>query len=136
MFPQSTLQIYSTFPINGVFSLSTFIAPSKSEAYLEPSQTSVMELFYENSCCLKAVDCFRRKAPSQMIDRVLDMPLLNDLLQLTEGLRRSFPTLGLGKGILDSRSLVIPLINTKNKKKTHPMFSFRWKAPGTKRQYI
>ena len=98
-----------------------------------------MELCCENSQRFKAVDCFRRKTPSQMFDRVLDMPLHNNLLQLTEGLRRSFPPLGLGKGILDSRSLVIPLINTKNKKMeswTHPTSSFPWATIGTKRQNI
>ena len=74
-----------------------------------------------------------------MFDRVLDMPLHNNLLQLIEGLRRSFPPLGLGKGILDSRSLVISLINTKNKKMeswTHPTSPFPWATTGAKRQNI
>ena len=34
------------------------------EAYLEHSQTSMMELFCENSQRLKAVNCYGKKAPS------------------------------------------------------------------------
>ena len=75
-----------------------------------------MKLCSENSYRIEYVDYFRRKASLRMLDRDVDMPLPNNLLQLTEGLRRSFPTLGLGKGILDSRSFVIPLINTKIQK--------------------
>ena len=40
------------------------IAPFQSEAYLEPSRTSAMNLFCENSERLKAAHYFRRKAPS------------------------------------------------------------------------
>ena len=74
-----------------------------------------------------------------MFHRVLDMPLPNNLLQLAEGLRRSSPILRLGKGILEQRSFVIPLINTKIQKMkswTHPASSFPWVTPGTKRQNI
>ena len=51
-----------------------------------------------------------------MFNRVLDVPLANNLLQLTEDLRRSSSTLVLGKGNLDWPYLLIPLISTKNKK--------------------
>ena len=74
-----------------------------------------------------------------MFDRVLDMTLPNNLVQLTEGLKRSFLTLGLGKGILNSRSFVIPLINSKNKKLkswTHAASSFSWVTPGMKKWNI
>ena len=35
-----------------------------SEAYLEPSRTSTMKLFGENTERLLAVNCFRKKSPS------------------------------------------------------------------------
>ena len=47
--------------------------------------------------------------------------------------------MGLGKGILDSLYLLIPLINTKSKKMkrwTHTTSSFLWVTPGTKRKNI
>ena len=47
--------------------------------------------------------------------------------------------MGLGKGILDSLYLLIPLINTKSKKMkhwTHTKSSFLWVTPGTKRKNI
>ena len=72
-----------------------------------------------------------------MFNRVLDVPLANNLLQLTEDLRRSSSTLVLGKGNLDSPYLLIPLISTKNTKLkpwTHTDSSFPWVAPGTKWQ--
>lgn len=46
-----------------------------TEAYLEPSRTSSMEMLCKNSEQLKTVDYFRKKAPSQMLDRVLNTPL-------------------------------------------------------------
>ena len=45
-------------------------------SHLEPSRTLTMELFRENSWRLKAVNYFRKKAPSQMFDWVLNTPLL------------------------------------------------------------
>ena len=74
-----------------------------------------------------------------MFDRVLDKPLSNNLLWLTEGLKRRFPPLGLGKGILHSPYLLIPLINIKSKKVKPwtPIASwFPWVTPETKRQNI
>ena len=85
----------------------TFKIPSQSEAYLEPSRTSAMEL--------QAANNFRKKAPSWMLGRVLNTPLSDNLLQLAEGLR-SFPSLGLCKGILDLPYYLLFLINTKNNK--------------------
>ena len=63
------------------------------------------------------------------------MALPINLLQLADGLRKTFVPLGLDKGILDSPYLLISLINIKNKKMkswTHPKSSFPW----TKRQNI
>ena len=48
---------------------------SNSEAYLEPSRTSLMGFFCENSYRLKAAYDFRKKAPSQMFDWILNTPL-------------------------------------------------------------
>ena len=73
-----------------------------------------------------------------MFDRVLDTPLPNNLLYLTEGLKRSFP-LQWGKGILDLLYQLIPLNNTKNKMTkpwTHTASSFPWVTPRTKRKKI
>ena len=39
---------------------------STSEAYLEPSRTSMMQLFYENSCWLKGIKYFCKKDSSKM----------------------------------------------------------------------
>ena len=47
-----------------------------TEAYLETSRTSTMELFGENSQRLLAPDYFRKKASSQMFDWVLNTPLM------------------------------------------------------------
>ena len=53
----------------------------------------------------------------RVFDRILNATLpLNNLLCLEEGLRRSFPSLELCKGILDSPWLLILLIYTTNKK--------------------
>ena len=64
------------------------------------------ELFCRNSQRVKAVDCFRRRAPScifdRMFDRILNGKLPSNFIQLEEGLRRSFPPLQLHKRILDS----------------------------------
>ena len=60
---------------------------------------------------------FRRRAPSWMFDTILNETLSNDLLQLAEGLRRSFPSLGIHKAVLDSPCLLILLIYTKHKTK-------------------
>ena len=46
-------------------------ASGTSEAYLEPSRTSTMELFQKQL----TINCFRKKAPSNMFDWVLNTPL-------------------------------------------------------------
>ena len=74
----------------------------QSEAHLESSQTFAVEFFGGISQRVKAVDYFRRKAPSWTFDRILNATLPNNLLYFEEGLRRSFPLLELHKGILDS----------------------------------
>ena len=51
-----------------------------------------------------------------MFKRVLKTSLVNNLLELAEGLRGDFPPLGLCKEIMGSSYLLILLINTKNKK--------------------
>ena len=58
----------------------TFIAPFQSKVYLEPSQTSVVELFCKNRHCLKAVCYFCKKAPLWMFNRVLNLTSPNNLL--------------------------------------------------------
>ena len=64
---------------------------------------------------LKVVCYFRRRAPSWMFDRVLNVTLPNNLLKLEEGLRRSFTPLVLRKGILDFPCHLILLIYTNKK---------------------
>ena len=76
----------------------------QSEAYLESSQTSAVE----------AVGYFRGRAPPWMFDRILNATLSNNSLWFEEGLRRSFPPMGLHKRIQDSHCLLILLIYTKN----------------------
>ena len=74
-----------------------------------------------------------------MFGRVLDTPLSNNLLYLTESLRRSFPPLGLHKGILHSLYLLIPSINIKSENAepcSHTKSWFPWVSPWTKRQNI
>ena len=46
-------------------------------AYIAHCQTSIMELFCENSKGLKVLNYFHKKAPSQMFGRVLMPPLYN-----------------------------------------------------------
>ena len=72
----------------------TFTAPFRLEVHLESSQASAVELFCENS-----------RTQSWLFDRILSV-------------RRSFPSLGLHKEILDSPYLIILLIYTKRKTKT------------------
>ena len=61
------------------------------------------ELFCRNCQRVKAVGFFRRKAPScifgRMFDRILNGTLPNNILEVGEGLRRSFPPLELHKGL-------------------------------------
>ena len=66
-----------------------------------------------------------------MFDRTINVTLPNSLLQLEEGLRRSFPPVGIQKGILDSPCLLILLIYTKHKNNkikswTDTLSSFPW----------
>ena len=60
--------------------------------------------------------------------------LLNNLLLLTEGLKRSFPPLGLCKEIMDSPCPLITLIKNQKKMKswTHPVSSFALLTSGKK----
>ena len=44
----------------------------QSEAHLESSRTSAVELFWGNSQCVKTIGCFCRKSPSVMFDRILN----------------------------------------------------------------
>ena len=53
---------------------------------------------------------FCRRGALQMFERILNAPLSSNLLQFAEDLRRSFPSLELHKGILDSTCLLILLI--------------------------
>ena len=55
----------------------TSIKETWTEMYLEPSQTSTMELFCENSWRLKPVNYFPEKGQSYMLNLVLNTPLLN-----------------------------------------------------------
>ena len=49
-----------------------------------------------------------------MFDRILNATLFNNFLYLAEGLRKSFPSLGLHEEILDSPCLLILFIYTKH----------------------
>ena len=52
-----------------------FLIPSKFRAVFRISRTSTMERFCENSYRHLAVNCFRKKAPSQMFDWAINTPL-------------------------------------------------------------
>ena len=97
-------------------------------------RTSVVEPFCRNSQPVKASGFFPRGAPSWMFDRSLNATRRNSSLELKEGLRRSFPPLGLHKGILDSPSILILWIYIKHKMKlwTHHATSLPWVTIGTK----
>ena len=88
----------------------------QSQAHLESSRISAVQLFCGNRQRIKAVGCFSRRALLQMFDSVLNATLPKNLFQPEDGLNRSFPPLGLHKGILGSRCLLIILIYTNNKK--------------------
>ena len=64
-------------------------------SHSESSRTPAEELFSENSQHVKAVGYFPKRAPSWMFDRILNVILLKNLLQLEEGMRRSLPLLEL-----------------------------------------
>ena len=55
----------------------TSIKGTWTEAYLEPSRTSTMEFFCENSWRLKPVNYFRKRGQSYVLHLVLNTPLLN-----------------------------------------------------------
>ena len=67
-----------------------FTAPFQLEAHLESSGTSAVELFCRNSPCLQAIGYFCRRAPLQMFDRILNVTLSNNSLQLAGGLWKRF----------------------------------------------
>ena len=71
-------------------------------SHSESGQRVAVELFYGNSQRVKAIGYFRTRAPSWMFHMILNLTMPNNLLKLQEVLRRSFPPLGLHKGILDS----------------------------------
>ena len=54
-------------------SINSFVCP---EAYLEPSPASTTEFFCINSLQLLVVNYFRKKAPTQMFDQVLNTLLI------------------------------------------------------------
>ena len=58
--------------VRGVFSNLKY----SSQAYLEHSRTSMMELFCKNSQQLLAINYFCKRTPPQMFDWVLNTPLL------------------------------------------------------------
>ena len=95
----------------------TFKAPFQLKAHLEYSRRSEVKLFCENTQRLQAVGYFCKRAPSWMFDVILNATLSHNLLQLAEGLKRSFLSLGLHKGIFESPCLLILLICTKHKTK-------------------
>ena len=88
----------------------TLTAPFQSEAHLESIRTSAMEPFCENNQRLQAIGYFLKRAPLWMLDMILYATLSKNLLQLTDGLRRRFTSLGLHKGILDSHCFLFLLI--------------------------
>ena len=49
-------------------------------SHSESGQTTVMEPFCDNDQRVKAVDYFRKRAPSWMFDRILNATLPNNLL--------------------------------------------------------
>ena len=82
----STTSLYNNLclQIPCICSLPTPHTYSTSEAHLESSPTSAVELFCGISQRVKAIDYFRRRAPSWMFDRIfgriLNATLPNNLL--------------------------------------------------------
>ena len=74
-----------------------YLPYTQSEAHLESSGISAMEPFYRHCQRVKAVGYFCRRAPSCIFDKMFDWILNatrpNNLLNLEEGMRRSFPPL-------------------------------------------
>ena len=59
-----------------VYPFTPHLQHIQSEAHLESSRTSEVELYCRNSQRIKAVGYFRRRAPSWMFDRILNATLL------------------------------------------------------------
>ena len=95
----------------------TFTAPFQLKVHLEYSRRSAVKLFCENTQRLQTVGYFCKRAPSWMFDVIPNATLSHNLLKLAEGLKRSFLSLGLHKGIFESPCLLILLICTKHKTK-------------------
>ena len=76
--PESSVKLIGSYLQVNIFQIAYskfYMNNSRAEVYLEPCQTSTMELFCENSWQLKAV-IFAKKAPSYIFEWVL-----NTLLQ-------------------------------------------------------
>ena len=58
-----------------VYPFTPHLQHIQSEAHLESSRTSEVELYCRNSQRIKAVGYFRRRAPSWMFDRILNATL-------------------------------------------------------------
>ena len=54
--------------------------PLQWDLHLEPGRRSAVELFWGNSLCVKTVCCFRRGAPSLMLDGILNVTLSEEMV--------------------------------------------------------
>ena len=121
------LQLLPCTPAGGYrfHALAAYLHPIYQEAHLESIRTIVVELFCLINQRVKDISYFCRRASSWMFDRkfdrILNATLPNNLLQLKEGLRRSFPPLELHKKILDSHCLPLLLIYINNKNNSSTM---------------
>ena len=83
--------VYIVVVVNSMHLQSTYTRHSQrlqSYPHLKSGRKSVAKYFCGNSLRVKAVSCFRRKAPSLMLDGILNLTL-----------RRRFAPLGLHWGI-------------------------------------
>ena len=62
-------------PFTPAYGAYKFHAPAVSDPHLESGWKSVVGLFFKNSQRVKAVGCFRGRAPSLMFDGILNATL-------------------------------------------------------------
>ena len=93
-----------------------FTVPFEFEAHLESTQKSVAVLSCENSQCFSVIDNFFRRAPSLMLDRILNSRYSFQYLSVAcRWSEEKLPHLWLHKGILDSPCFLILLFTQKTK---------------------
>ena len=90
--------------------------PFQLETHLESIQKSVVVLSCGNSQCFSAIGNFFRRAPSLMLDRILNFSYsFQCLIVACRWSEEKLPHLWLHKGILDSPYFLILLLHERQK---------------------